>query len=50
MIRLERLEPDLLEAEAESLGWEVLERTPVGETEDHVASVIVSLRAPGAPS
>ena len=50
VIRLERLEPELLEAEAAALGWQVLERTPVDETEDHVASVIVSLEAPGAPS
>jgi len=50
VIRLERLEAELLEAEAAALGWEVLERTPVDETEDHVASVIVSLRAPGGRS
>ena len=46
VVRLERLTAAELEAEAEALGWQVLERTPVGETEDHVASEIVSLRAP----
>jgi SAM-dependent methyltransferase len=46
VVRLERLEAGRLEAEAEALGWEILERTPVGETEDHVASEIVSLEAP----
>ena len=53
VVRLERLTAAELEAEAAALGWQVLERTPVGETEDHVASEIVSLEAPGmsaAPS
>ncbi len=46
VIRLERLTADELEGEAAALGWEVLERHPIGETEDHVASEIISLRGP----
>ena len=47
VVRLERLDAAQLEAEAAALGWEVGERIEVGETEDHVGSVIVSLEAPG---
>jgi hypothetical protein len=46
VVHLERLDAGTLETEAAALGWEVQERTPIGETEDHVASEIVSLRAP----
>lgn len=46
LIRLERLEAAELEAEAAALGWQVLERMPLSGAEDHVDSVIVSLRRP----
>jgi SAM-dependent methyltransferase len=46
MIQLDQLSPAELEAEASALGFEVLERSEVALTSDHVGSVVVSLEAP----
>jgi SAM-dependent methyltransferase len=45
VVRLDRLEPEELEAEARTQGFTVLERRLIGATEEFVGSVVVMLRA-----
>lgn len=46
VIVLDHLGVGQLEAEALGLGFDVLERTPIPPTDDHVGSVVVSLEVP----
>jgi SAM-dependent methyltransferase len=43
VVRLDRLEPEQLEAEAAALGFEVLDRRMVASTDEFVGSVVVML-------
>lgn len=45
VVRLDRLEPEQLEAEAAALGFAVLERRAIAATDEFVGSVVVMLRA-----
>jgi hypothetical protein len=44
VVRLDRLEPEELEAEAAAAGLTVLERRVIAATDDYVGSVVVMLR------
>lgn len=44
VVRLERLEADQFEREAAALGFTVLERRQIAETDDYVGSTVVMLR------
>jgi SAM-dependent methyltransferase len=45
VIRLDRVDPDVLEAEAEAAGLRAASRMEIAETEDYVGSTVVMLRA-----